>query len=162
NRATMTRMANRSVLPLALIILDGWGHSERQDFNAVANADAPHLKEILSSYPHTLLRASGEAAGLPASGTGNSGCGASCRGAGRVVYQDLSRINRAIEQGELESNPALLDLIERVRGAGGRLHFMGLASDAGVHSHLDHLKALVRVAQRHDVGEIFVHAFTDG
>lgn len=158
----MTRIANRSVLPLALIILDGWGYSERKDFNAVANADAPHLKEILASYPRTLLQASGEAVGLPAGVIGNSEVGHICMGAGRVVFQDLSRINRAIAQGELDHNPVLAELLETVRRAEGRLHFMGLASDAGVHSHLDHLKALVRIARRRGVGEILVHAFTDG
>ena len=158
----MTRIANRNVLPLALIILDGWGHSERKEFNAVANADAPHLKEILATCPRTLLQASGEAVGLPPGVIGNSEVGHICMGAGRVVYQDLSRINRAIAQGELERNPALLDLLEKVRGASGRLHLMGLVSDGGVHSHLDHLKALIRAARRRDVGEIYIHAFTDG
>ncbi|MCI0407831.1 MAG: 2,3-bisphosphoglycerate-independent phosphoglycerate mutase, partial [Acidobacteria bacterium] len=98
----MTRIANRSALPLALIILDGWGHSERTEYNAVANADAPHLKEILAAYPRTFLQASGEAVGLPAGVIGNSEVGHICMGAGRVVYQDLSRINQAIDDGELE------------------------------------------------------------
>ena len=158
----MTRIANRSTLPLALIVLDGWGHSERQEFNAVANADAPHLREILEEYPRTLLRASGEAVGLPAGVIGNSEVGHICMGAGRIVYQDLSRINGAVESHELDRNEVLLDLIDRVRAAKGRLHLMGLVSDGGVHSHLDHLKALLRIARRRDVGEMFVHAFTDG
>ena len=158
----MTRIIDRSALPLALIILDGWGHSERTEYNAVANADAPHLKEILGAYPRTLLQASGEAVGLPAGVIGNSEVGHICMGAGRVVYQDLSRINQAITDGELDRNPVLLDLLTRIREAGGRLHLMGLASDGGVHSHLEHLKALVRVARRRDVGEILIHAFTDG
>ena len=158
----MTRIANRSVLPLALVILDGWGHSERQEYNAVANADAPHLKELLADYPRTLLQASGEAVGLPAGVIGNSEVGHICMGAGRVVYQDLSRINRAIADHELDRNEVLLDLFEKIRESGGRLHLMGLISDGGVHSHLDHLKALVRVARRRNVREIIIHAFTDG
>ena len=158
----MTRIANRSALPLALIILDGWGHSERTEFNAVANANAPHLKELLAAYPRTLLQASGEAVGLPAGVIGNSEVGHICMGAGRVVYQDLSRINQAISQGELDHNPVLLGLLQQIRDQGGRLHLMGLVSDGGVHSHLEHLKAFVRVARRRDVGEILIHAFTDG
>ncbi len=158
----MTRIANRSSLPLALIVLDGWGYSERQDFNAVAHADAPHLRGILEAYPRTLLRASGEAVGLPAGVIGNSEVGHICMGAGRVVFQDLSRINQAIESHELDRNEVLLDLIDRVRAAKGRLHLMGLVSDGGVHSHLEHLKTLLRIARRRDVGEIFIHAFTDG
>ena len=158
----MTRIVNRSVLPMALIILDGYGHSERPEYNAVANADAPHLKEIFSSCPRTLLQASGEAVGLPAGVIGNSEVGHICMGAGRVVYQDLSRINRAIADGELDRNPVLLDLFAKVKDAGGRLHLMGLVSDGGVHSHLDHVKALVRIARRRDVREIYLHAFTDG
>ena len=158
----MTRIANRSALPLALIILDGWGHSERTDFNAVANAKAPHLKELLATYPRTLLQASGEAVGLPAGVIGNSEVGHICMGAGRVVYQDLSRINQAITQGDLDRNPVLLGLLEKIREQGGRLHLMGLVSDGGVHSHLEHLKSLVRAARRRDVGEILIHAFTDG
>jgi len=158
----MTRIANRSALPLALIILDGWGHSERTEFNAVANANAPHLKELLATYPRTLLQASGEAVGLPAGVIGNSEVGHICMGAGRVVYQDLSRINQAIMQGDLERNPVLLGLLEKIREQGGRLHLMGLVSDGGVHSHVEHLRALVRVARRRNVGEILIHAFTDG
>jgi len=158
----MTRIVNRSALPLALIILDGYGHSERAEYNAVANADAPHLKEVFSSCPATLLQASGEAVGLPAGVIGNSEVGHICMGAGRVVYQDLSRINQAIMHGDLDRNPVLLDLLAKVREEGGRLHLMGLVSDGGVHSHLDHLKALVRIARRRDLSEIYIHAFTDG
>jgi 2,3-bisphosphoglycerate-independent phosphoglycerate mutase len=157
----MTRIANRSVLPLALIILDGWGYSERREYNAVANADTPHLRDLLASYPHTLLQASGESVGLPRGVIGNSEVGHICMGAGRIVYQDLSRINRAIELGELGLNEVLAKLFASVRESRGRLHLMGLLSDGGVHSHLDHLKALVRLAHRRDL-EILIHAFTDG
>jgi 2,3-bisphosphoglycerate-independent phosphoglycerate mutase len=158
----MTRIANRSTLPLALIVLDGWGHSERREFNAVASADAPHLREILDEGPRTLLRASGDAVGLPPGVIGNSEVGHICMGAGRVVTQDLSRINHAVETHELDRNEVLLDLIAKVRAAKGRLHLMGLVSDGGVHSHLDHLKALLRIARRRDAGELLIHAFTDG
>ena len=158
----MTRIANRTVLPLALIILDGWGHSERKEFNAVANADAPNLKELLSGYPRTLLQASGEAVGLPEGIIGNSEVGHICMGAGRVVYQDLTRINKAIEQSDLDRNEVLLGTLAKIRESGGRLHLMGLLSDGGVHSHIGHLKALVRLARRRDVPEILIHVFTDG
>jgi len=158
----MTRIANRSVLPLALIILDGWGFSERKEYNAVANADAPHLRDLLAGYPRTLLKASGEAVGLPEGVIGNSEVGHICLGAGRVVYQDLTRINKAIEQSDLDRSEVLLATLARIREAGGRLHLMGLLSDGGVHSHINHLKALVRLARRRDVREILIHAFTDG
>ena len=158
----MTRIAERRALPLALIVLDGWGHSERKDYNAVAAADCPHLRDLLSTYPRTLLKASGESVGLPPGVIGNSEVGHICLGAGRVVTQDLTRINRALETGELERNEALRDLLSRVRTRTGRLHLMGLVSDGGVHSHLDHLKALVRIARRDGIPEILIHAFTDG
>ena len=158
----MTRIANRTVLPLALIVLDGWGYSQRKEFNAVASADAPHLRDLLAGYPNTLLQASGESVGLPAGIIGNSEVGHICMGAGRVVFQDLTRINQAIEAGDLPRNPVLRDLIARTREAGGRLHLMGLVSDGGVHSHVGHLQALVRLARREGVAEILIHAFTDG
>ena len=158
----MTRIANRGALPLALIILDGWGYNERKEYNAVANADAPHLRDLLAAYPRTLLRTSGESVGLPAGVIGNSEVGHICMGAGRVVYQDLTRINRAIAQSDLDRNDVILDALAKIKQAGGRLHLMGLVSDGGVHSHIDHLKALVRLARRRDVPEILIHAFTDG
>ncbi len=161
-KTAMTRIANRSVLPLALIVLDGWGHSERKEFNAVANADAPHLRDLLAGYPRTLLAASGEAVGLPAGVIGNSEVGHICLGAGRVVYQDLTRINKAIEKGDLDRNDVLLDTFRKIRETGGRLHLMGLVSDGGVHSHISHLKVLIRLARRRDIPEILIHAFTDG
>ncbi len=147
---------------MALIVLDGWGINERKEYNAVVNADAPHLRDLLAGYPRTRLKASGEAVGLPEGVIGNSEVGHICLGAGRVVYQDLTRINKAIECSDLDRNEVLLQTLARIREAGGRLHLMGLVSDGGVHSHIDHLKALVRLARRRDVGEILIHAFTDG
>jgi len=158
----MTRIANRSVLPLALIVLDGWGYSEHKEYNAVVNADAPHLRDLLAGYPRTLLKTSGEAVGLPAGVIGNSEVGHICLGAGRVVYQDLTRINKAIEKSDLDRSEVLLATLARIREAGGRLHLMGLVSDGGVHSHINHLKTLVRLARRRDIREILIHAFTDG
>jgi 2,3-bisphosphoglycerate-independent phosphoglycerate mutase len=158
----MSRIPNRSALPLVLVVLDGWGVSARKEANAVENADCPHLREILASCPRALLKASGEAVGLPEGIIGNSEVGHICLGAGRVVYQDLSRIDRAIRTGELERNPILQDAFARVQRAGGRFHLMGLVSDGGVHSHIGHLEALVTAAKGAGVREIYVHAFTDG
>ena len=149
-------------LPAVLIVLDGWGHSERTEGNAIA-ASRPRFMEWLGrTYPTTLLQAAGEAVGLPAGVIGNSEVGHLCLGAGRVVLQELSRINRAIRTGEFDSNAALAHAFELAARPGAALHVMGLLSDGGVHSHIDHLEATVRSARAHGVSRLFVHAFMDG
>ena len=149
-------------LPMVLIVLDGWGHSGRREGNAIA-ASAPRFLERLGrDYPSSLLAASGEAVGLPAGLIGNSEVGHLCLGAGRVVLQDMARISRTIDRGELERNEVLRQACEQAARPGSALHLMGLLSDGGVHSHIRHLEALVALARRQGVSHLFVHAFLDG
>ncbi len=151
------------IKPLLLIIMDGWGWREEERANAVRLAGTPHLDALKAEYPFTLLRASGEAVGLPEGQMGNSEVGHLNIGAGRIVYQDLTRINRAIREGTFFKNPELLRVAEEVRRSGGRIHLMGLVSDGGVHSHIEHLFALLELYAREGLSDrVFVHAFTDG
>jgi 2,3-bisphosphoglycerate-independent phosphoglycerate mutase len=146
----------------ALIILDGWGCGRTGPGNAIAIADTPVWDNLWATYPHVLLEASGEAVGLPAGVMGNSEVGHLTLGSGRVIYQDLSLINRAIADGSFFSNPVLVKLMDGVVARGRPLHLMGLLSDAGVHSAMAHLEALVTMARQRGVSRLFVHAFTDG
>jgi 2,3-bisphosphoglycerate-independent phosphoglycerate mutase len=148
--------------PTVLVILDGWGHSARRDFNAVANCGAVNMESLAAAYPSSLLDASGVSVGLPAGQIGNSEVGHTCMGAGRIIYQDLNRIHHAVATGAFERNPVLLAGIDAAARSGGALHLMGLVSDGGVHSHIDHLKALVRMAKGRSLPRIFLHAFMDG
>ncbi|MEW6221170.1 MAG: 2,3-bisphosphoglycerate-independent phosphoglycerate mutase [Thermodesulfobacteriota bacterium] len=144
------------------MILDGWGCGAVCPDNAVACAHTPNLDRLAARYPHTTLLAHNGAVGLPEGQMGNSEVGHLNIGAGRVVYQDLTRINRAIRRGDFFTNPVLTAACQRARAAGGRLHLLGLVSDGGVHSHLDHLLALVRLAKDEGLSEVFIHAFMDG
>lgn len=148
--------------PLALIIMDGWGISDEQEGNAIYQADLPHFWRYWRDYPHTWLEASGEAVGLPAGQQGNSEVGHLNLGAGRIVYQDFTRISLAVRDGSFFTNPVLVRAMEVARQPGRAVHFMGLVSDGGVHSHLDHLLALIDLAARSGVEHIHVHAFLDG
>lgn len=148
--------------PLLLAILDGWGYSEKKDGNSLAAADIPFWNELWSKYPHTLLKASGLAVGLPDGTMGNSEVGHINIGAGRVVFQDFTRINLAIDDGTFFTNPILFDFMKRLKALGGALHLMGLCSDIGVHAHIKHLDALLKMASEIGIDTIFVHAFTDG
>lgn len=145
------------VRPVALVILDGWGHSESSESNAIALANTPNFDRLWKSSPHTFLTTCGEAVGLPTGVMGNSEVGHLNIGAGRIVYQDLTKINKAIKSNELEKNVVLLRAF-----SAKTLHLMGLVSDGGVHSHIDHLEALLRAAAQAGVPQVFVHAFTDG
>ena len=147
--------------PVALIILDGWGINESCENNAVCQAQTPCLDELFDSYPTSWLNASGLNVGLPDGQMGNSEVGHLNIGAGRIIYQDLSRISSSIESGDFFTNPTLLDALARIRNAGGKLHLMGLLSDGGVHSHNTHLYALIDLAKCEGV-EVCVHAFMDG
>lgn len=145
---------------VALIILDGWGLAPRGKGNAVALADTPTFDRIWSSCPHTTLEASGVAVGLPAGQMGNSEVGHTNLGAGRVVYQLSTRISKAIAEGDFFENTVLLEAMRRARSS--RLHLLGLVSDGGVHSQLDHLLALLSLAKSQQVKQVYVHAFLDG
>ncbi|TAA71942.1 2,3-bisphosphoglycerate-independent phosphoglycerate mutase [Planococcus salinarum] len=148
--------------PVALIILDGFGCRKETFGNAVAQANKPNFDKFWNSYPHELLTASGEAVGLPEGQMGNSEVGHLNIGAGRVVYQNLTRINKAIRDGDFFQNPAFLEAIAKAKANGSDLHLMGLLSDGGVHSHYEHLFALLELAKQHGLNQVYVHGFLDG
>jgi 2,3-bisphosphoglycerate-independent phosphoglycerate mutase len=148
--------------PLLLMILDGWGLNPHRENNAIAQAATPNVTRLATSYPYAEIGTSGMSVGLPDGQMGNSEVGHLNIGAGRVVYQDLTRISKAIVGGDFFANPVLLDCLARTRAAGGRLHLAGLLSDGGVHSHNTHLYALLEMAKREGVREVFVHCLLDG
>lgn len=150
------------IRPALLAIMDGYGLAEPCDTNAVTSASTPFLDATLASDLSTTLDASGEAVGLPAGQMGNSEVGHLNIGAGRIVYQELTRIDRAIADGSFFENPALIEAFDAAIEREGTIHLMGLLSDGGVHSHIEHLKALVRMAADRGAGRILVHAFLDG
>jgi 2,3-bisphosphoglycerate-independent phosphoglycerate mutase len=157
-------LRNSRTYPLVvLVILDGWGCAPPGPGNAVELAETPVFDGLWARFPHTTLDASGEAVGLPHGQMGNSEVGHLTIGAGRVVYQDLVRINKAIADGSFFENEALLAAFDRARSRGADVHLLGLVSYGGVHSHIDHLRALLELARRQGMGErTHVHAFTDG
>lgn len=148
--------------PLVLMILDGWGINPSCEHNAACQARTPRLDGLRRDYPTTQIDASGLAVGLPEGQMGNSEVGHLNIGAGRIVYQELTRISRAIEQGEFFSNPVLVEAMAEVKRSAGKLHLMGLLSDGGVHSHNRHLYALVEMAKQQGISEVCIHAFLDG
>ncbi|HVO20507.1 MAG TPA: 2,3-bisphosphoglycerate-independent phosphoglycerate mutase [Anaeromyxobacter sp.] len=148
--------------PVLLVVLDGWGIRAQREANAIAIAGTPNMDLLARDYPHTALETSGLSVGLPEGQMGNSEVGHTNLGAGRIVYQDLVRINRAVEDGSFYKNDALLLAARRAREAGGALHLLGLVSDGGVHSHVDHLHACLELARREGVAKACVHAFMDG
>lgn len=148
--------------PLVLIILDGWGYAPPSKANAIALARKPNYDRLLKEYPNTLIHTSGRYVGLPQGQMGNSEVGHLNIGAGRIVYMDITKIDLMIEHGELFSNPVLLDAMKNARSGGRQLHFCGLLSDGGVHSHQNHLYALLRMAKQNGVDRTYVHCFTDG
>ncbi len=148
--------------PLVLVILDGWGVGPRVEGNAIARAGLPNYNSFLEQYPHTILACSGADVGLPQGQMGNSEVGHLNMGAGRIVYQDLTRITREIRLGHFFQNKVLLDAINHAKGNGSALHLMGLLSDGGVHSHISHLFALLDLAARENMRRVFIHAFLDG
>jgi 2,3-bisphosphoglycerate-independent phosphoglycerate mutase len=148
--------------PLVLVVLDGWGIRADRDHNAIALARTPTFQELLEHYPHASLVTSGEAVGLPADQMGNSEVGHMNLGAGRIVYQDLTRIDKSIGDGDFGDKPALLASLSRCADDRHALHIIGLVSDGGVHSHIRHLEALLKLAARRGVARVYVHALTDG
>ena len=156
-------MPNGGVPLVAIVILDGWGCAPPGPGNAVELADTPVFDELWRRYPHTTLEASGEAVGLPAGQMGNSEVGHLTIGSGRVLDQDFQRVNRSIADGSFYENEALVAAFARARERGTNVHLLGLVSYGGVHSHIDHVRALLELAQRQNMGErTFIHAITDG
>lgn len=147
---------------LALIILDGWGYGRQDNTDAAYAANTPFFDSLLQNYPNSKLEASGEAVGLPAGQMGNSEVGHMNLGAGRVVYQELGRINKAITDRELHVHPVLLSAFDYAKQNNKAVHFIGLVSNGGVHAHIEHLKALCDAATEARVEKTFVHAFLDG
>jgi 2,3-bisphosphoglycerate-independent phosphoglycerate mutase len=148
--------------PVALIVLDGFALREETKGNAVALANKPNFDRYWNEYPHTTLKACGEAVGLPEGQMGNSEVGHLNIGAGRIVYQSLTRVNIAIREGEFERNETFLAAMNHVKEKGTSLHLFGLLSDGGVHSHIHHLYALLKLAAKEGVKNVYIHGFLDG
>lgn len=148
--------------PTVLMILDGYGLNEKQDANAVAEANTPVIDKLMAEYPYVKGYASGMAVGLPDGQMGNSEVGHLNMGAGRTVYQELTRITKEIQDGDFFQNEALLKAVKNVKEKGSDLHLLGLLSDGGVHSHNTHLYGLLELAKREGVKNVYVHCFLDG
>ena len=145
-----------------LMILDGWGIATDKAVSAIDKAKTPFIDSLYGKYSHSKLEASGLAVGLPEGQMGNSEVGHMNIGAGRVVYQMLVKLNKAVEEGTLKENKTLLDAFKHAKEDGRKVHFIGLVSDGGVHSHINHLKGLLTAANEYGLEDVFVHAFTDG
>ena len=150
---------NKKVL---LMILDGWGISTHPEVSAIVQANTPFIDGLFEKYTHSKLNASGLSVGLPQGQMGNSEVGHMNIGAGRVVYQDLDKINKAVEENRLDQGGVLKDAFEYAKNQHKKVHFIGLVSDGGVHSHIEHLKALCSLASKSGIEDLFIHAFTDG
>ncbi|EKE81470.1 2,3-bisphosphoglycerate-independent phosphoglycerate mutase [Idiomarina xiamenensis] len=158
----MTATGRATKKPLVLLILDGWGYREAAPDNAITSANTPVMDRLWATYPHAFVNGSGMAVGLPDGQMGNSEVGHVNLGAGRVVYQDFTRISKAIEDGEFFQNPVLTDNVDKAVQQGKAVHIMGLLSPGGVHSHEDHLLAMVELAAQRGAENIYVHGFLDG
>src|SRR5512147_1001573 len=148
--------------PLVLIILDGWGYAPPSNSNAISLSRKPTYDKLLAQFPNTLIHTSGRFVGLPTGQMGNSEVGHLNIGAGRIVYMDITRIDLMIEKGDFFVHPVLFDAMKTAKTGGRRLHFCGLLSDGGVHSHQNHLYALLKMAKQNGCDRVFVHAFMDG
>ncbi|MEJ2361520.1 MAG: 2,3-bisphosphoglycerate-independent phosphoglycerate mutase [Gammaproteobacteria bacterium] len=148
--------------PMLLVILDGWGYSEEQQDNAIAHANKPVWDRIWSEYPHTYINGSGASVGLPAEQMGNSEVGHLNLGAGRVVYQEYTRVSRSIKTGSFYHNQTLVDAVQSAMDQDKAVHIMGLLSPGGVHSHEEHIHAMVELAVKRGASKVYVHAFLDG
>jgi 2,3-bisphosphoglycerate-independent phosphoglycerate mutase len=146
----------------ALVIMDGFGLNDIKEGNAVYEASTPNIDRLMKEYPSGQINASGLDVGLPDGQMGNSEVGHLNLGAGRIVYQDYTRVSKAIEDGDFFSNPALLSAVNNAKEKGTKLHLLGLVSDGGVHSHLEHLYALVELAKQNDLDRVYIHCFMDG
>src|SRR5690606_36092168 len=150
---------NKKVL---LMILDGWGKSPDPKVSAIDHAKTPFIDSLYTKYPHAQLRTDGLHVGLPEGQMGNSEVGHMNLGAGRIVYQDLAKINLAVEKQTLALEPVLRNAFQYAKENNKAVHFLGLVSDGGVHSHINHLKGLLDVAENLELDNTFIHAFTDG
>ena len=158
----MQQSASPRPKPVVLLILDGWGHREEVEDNALAQAELPNWRRLLATCPHTLVHTEGRHVGLPDGQMGNSEVGHMNLGAGRIVYQDLTRVDAAIEDGSFFTNAELLAACAATKANAGTLHVMGLLSPGGVHSHEQHIFAMLELAKRAGVAKVAVHAFLDG
>ena len=152
----------RKVAPVVLAILDGWGYREEIEHNAVRQASTPVIDALWHAYPHTLIEASGADVGLPDEQMGNSEVGHLTIGAGRIIQQELVRISNTVKENKLITNPALNQFSQSLKKGGGTLHIMGLCSDGGVHSHINHLCGLIEWAASKGLKNVSLHLFTDG
>ena len=148
--------------PFVLVIMDGWGINPRKEGNAIALARTPNIDRLAHEWPHTSVRTSGLAVGLPEGQMGNSEVGHQNIGAGKRVLQDFTRVSESIKDGTFFSNPALLKAVEHVKKNGSALHICGLLGNGGVHAHETHLEALLQLAHMHDIERVYIHSFTDG
>jgi len=158
----MSAMSDTPPRTLLLMILDGWGYSESTEYNAITAAKTPHWDELWANCPHTLVRGSGAEVGLPAGQMGNSEVGHLNLGAGRVVYQEFTRVSRSIKTGSFFTNQTLVDAATLASETGKALHILGLLSPGGVHSHEEHIHAMVELATQQGVKNVYVHTFLDG
>ena len=162
NKRSKSSIHSGKVSPVVLAILDGWGHREEKEHNAVLCAKTPIMDALWDSYPHTLIEASGQHVGLPDNQMGNSEVGHLTIGAGRIFEQELVRIGNTVKNKKLIDNPALIKLAEKIKSSNGTLHLIGLCSDGGVHSHINHLCGLIDWAASVGLKKLAIHAFTDG
>ena len=144
--------------PLVLLILDGWGYREEKDNNAIAQASTPVMDRLWRDYPHTLISGSGLDVGLPDGQMGNSEVGHVNLGSGRIVYQDFTRITKAIDDGDFFTNPVLVTAVDKAKQQHKAVHIMGLLSPGGVHSHEDHILAMIKLAEQQGASPIYLHA----
>ena len=147
---------------VTLVILDGFGHREEVEGNAIKLAGTPFLDKLKARYPNMLLEASGTAVGLSENQMGNSEVGHLTIGSGRILLQDLEKINNEIETGNFFKNKTLTDAMQFAKLSGGAVHLIGLVSDGGVHSHINHLKALIDLTEKFQIEKVYIHAITDG
>ena len=160
--ATCYMLYTNRMKPVVLIVLDGFGIAPPGPGNPISLANPPHINSYFYTYPNTTLSASGEAVGLPTHEAGNTEVGHINLGAGRVVYQDLPRINMSIADGMFYKNPAFLKAANHVKKTGGKLHLIGLVGEGTVHSSGDHLSALLHFAKENQLSKVYVHVITDG
>ncbi len=162
NSKTAVSIKKGKVSPVVLAILDGWGYREESENNAVKQASTPVMDALWHAYPHTLIEASGADVGLPDEQMGNSEVGHLTIGAGRIIQQELVRISNTVKENRLNANPALNEFSKKLKNSGGTLHIMGLCSDGGVHSHINHLCGLIQWASEKKLKNVSLHLFTDG